>query len=90
MEIKKASELKKSDNRKVALEYCKKWIMYNIEQANERGHDRTCFTPTCHKVDGVYIDCEDELKRIFKDAGYHFAPTGYIGGVWQRSEDICW
>lgn len=90
MEIKRAGELQKSDERKEALEYCKKWIMHYIEEANKRGQDRTCFTPTGTTVDGTYIDCTDELKKVFSDAGYRFAPTGYIGGVWQRTIDIVW
>ena len=90
MEIKKAGELKPTTERQEALEYCKKWIMHYIEEANERGADRTCFSPTGTTVNGVYIDCEDELRHIFGDAGYRFAPTGYIGGVWQRTTDIVW
>lgn len=90
MEIKMASELKLSDDRQKALEYCKKWIMNNIEKANERGLRSTCFTPTVHCVNGKYIDCEDELKQIFRAAGYGFKPTGYSGGVWQRTIDITW
>lgn len=89
-EIKMVSELKTSSNRKKALEYCQKWIMHYIEKANDAGRDRTCFTPTGTVINGVYIDCEDELVRIFKNAGYRFAPTGYVGGVWQRTTDIVW
>lgn len=33
---------------------------------------------------------EDDLKRLYKDKGYTFKPTGYIGGVWQETEEICW
>lgn len=90
MEIKKASELVKSDDRMQAMEYCAKWIMHNIEKANNAGRDRTCFTPTVTRVNGRYIDCEPELRKAFRDAGYKFEPTGYIGGVWQRTIDICW
>ena len=32
----------------------------------------------------------DEVKAEFKKHGYIFKPTGYINGVWQDSEDICW
>lgn len=89
-EIKRASELKPTDERKQAIEYCKKWIMHYIEKANAEGRNKTCFTPTGKTINGRYIDCEEELKQIFKDAGYRFAPTGYIGGVWQRTIDIVW
>lgn len=90
MEIKMASELKPTDDRQKALEYCKKWIMHYIEKANERGQRNVCFSPTGYTVNGRYIDCEDELKQIFRNAGYGFKPTGYIGGVWQRTIDITW
>ena len=90
LEIKHASEIKPTSEREQALEYCAKWIMHYIEKANERGQRNTCFTPTVTTINGKHIDCEDELKAIFLRKGYHFKPTGYIGGVWQRTIDICW
>lgn len=32
----------------------------------------------------------DEVKQIFLSKGYRFVPTGYIGGVLQRTERITW
>lgn len=32
----------------------------------------------------------DEIRKKYEAAGYIIKPTGYIGGVWQLSEDICW
>jgi len=90
MEIKNARDLEIPDVRKEAIEYCKKWIMYYIEEANKRGYRKTCFSPTSETINGKHIDCEQELKEIFSKAGYHFKPTGYIGGVLQRTIDICW
>ena len=90
IEIKSASELKQTDERKKALEYCIKYIMMYIERANEQGKRETCFTPTMGYVNGKYIDCEDELKQMFRAKGYGFKPTGIIGGVWQRTENIYW
>lgn len=37
-----------------------------------------------------FDDYADEIKKRFRDAGYVIKPTGYIGGVWQLTEDICW
>lgn len=88
--IKNANELKAADARREALEYCEKWLMYYIEAANEKGLNNVCFSPTGKTINGIYIDCEDELKREFSRAGYYFKPTGYVGGVWQRTIDICW
>jgi hypothetical protein len=37
-----------------------------------------------------FADYASEIKAKFKQAGYIIRPTGYIGGVWQLTEDICW
>jgi hypothetical protein len=37
-----------------------------------------------------FDDYVSEVKTKFKAAGYVIKPTGYIGGVWQLTEDIMW
>ena len=37
-----------------------------------------------------FDDYADEIREKFRQAGYIIKPTGYIGGVWQLTEDICW
>ena len=37
-----------------------------------------------------FDDYKEEVKTRFQRAGYIIKPTGYIGGVWQLTEDICW
>lgn len=37
-----------------------------------------------------FDDYQTEIKERFRKAGYIIKPTGYIGGVWQLTEDICW
>ena len=37
-----------------------------------------------------FDDYADEIKKRFQKAGYIIKPTGYIGGVWQLTEDIMW
>lgn len=37
-----------------------------------------------------FDDYAEEIKKKFTNAGYVIKPTGYIGGVWQRTEDIMW
>lgn len=54
--------------------------MKRIEQAKSRGERRACWT-------SYY---EDEVKQMFLEKGYTFKPTGYCGGVWQLTTDICW
>lgn len=79
-----------SDKRQNVIDYCIKWIEYHIKEANERGQNRTCLTHVGKTIDGVYINVEDDIKRILKAHGFSIKPTGYIGGVWQRTEDVCW
>jgi 6-phosphogluconate dehydrogenase len=57
-------------------------VMSCIERAIERGESRVCFS--------VALKYVDDVKKLFVRLGYTFRPTGYVGGVWQRSEDICW
>ena len=53
-----------------------------IEEAKERGESFTCFI-----VDSVV---KDEIRNMYIEKGYTFKPTGYIDGVWQETEEICW
>lgn len=56
----------------------------SIKSAIERNCHSACFV--LDKYDSDYI----EVRNIFERAGYVIKPTGYIGGVWQSTEDICW
>lgn len=53
-----------------------------IERAKKQGRTDTCFS--------VSYKYEDEIKRLYKEKGYWFKPTGVIGGVYQQTEQICW
>lgn len=57
-----------------------------IRSAVERGESCTYFP--CDKDSDK--DVYDEIRRKYERAGYKIKPTGYIGGVWQLTEDICW
>lgn len=35
-------------------------------------------------------DVYDEIRSKYENAGYKIKPTGFIGGVWQLTESICW
>ena len=37
-----------------------------------------------------FDDYADEIREKFRQAGYIIKPTGYIGGVWQLTEDLMW
>lgn len=94
-----ASEARQRINKEAAINECKRRIEANIMQAIEAGRNRTCLCHTsCYlKEDGTvggygdrHVDCEYEIKQWLKSLGYRIEPTGCIGGVWQRTEDICW
>jgi hypothetical protein len=54
-----------------------------IALAKEQGLNCTGFV-------GFDFKYESEFKRLYKEKGYWFKPTGYIGGVRQDTEEICW
>lgn len=53
-----------------------------IQEAKEKGLTSAYF--------GASSEYKDDLKQLYHQKGYRFKPTGYIGGVWQQTEDICW
>lgn len=57
-----------------------------IKRAVERGESTAYFA--CDK-DGD-SDVYAEIRAKYEREGYRIVPTGYIGGVWQRTEHICW
>ena len=57
-----------------------------IRSAVERGEHSAYFY--CDKDSDK--DVYDEIRSKYERAGYKIKPTGYIGGVWQLTEDICW
>lgn len=70
-------------------------VVNAINNANKKGYRHTCFSPSAYWYTNdcgirTFMRVDDEVKAIFKMRGYTFKPTGYIGGVWQRTEEICW
>ena len=57
-----------------------------ITMALEDGRNITYFP--CDKDSDA--DVYAEIRAKYERAGYRIIPTGYIGGVWQLTEDICW
>lgn len=58
----------------------------HIQFAVERNSQCAYFA--CDKTNDK--DVYDEIRRKYENAGYIIKPTGYSGGVWQLTEDICW
>lgn len=59
-------------------------INKRIQNAKEHGERRCYFC--CAWCD----DLDHVLREMYAAKGYRFCPTGYIGGVWQSTTDICW
>ena len=56
----------------------------DIKMAVERKQNSVCFA--FDKSDEYYF----EVKKKFLDSGYKIVSTGYLNGVYQRTEDITW
>lgn len=63
-----------------------KKVERKIKDACEYGRNSTCFG----MLDQYKNPIDFEVKKHFKKLGYTFKPTGYVGGVYQHTEDICW
>lgn len=60
----------------------------DIKRAAEKGMHECYFD--CGKdsySDGPFYK---EVRECFERCGYRIKPTGFIGGVWQRTEHIEW
>lgn len=75
-------QLQENEIYKAEIAKCIGYTNDSIKRAKDRGLTHTTF---CN-----YGKYEDELKRLYKEKGYWFKPTGYCGGVRQDSEEICW
>ena len=56
----------------------------DIQLAVNRKQNSVCFA--FDKTDAYYF----EVRTKFENAGYKIVPSGYINGVWQRTEDVTW
>ncbi len=70
-------------------------VMEAIERANAKCQSKTVFHPQWYWYKDengreCHLEFDDEVKTEFKKYGYTFQPIGYIGGVLQRGEYICW
>lgn len=96
--IKNATEMKnttlENEHYKKGFEQAINSVMRAIERASNEGKRKTCFNPTSYHYETEHgtrrLFFDDEVKAEFIKHGYTFEPTGYIGGVWQRTENICW
>ena len=83
MRIPMASEVWNNQENKGGFEKACEGVIRDINRAQKNGYRETCFDP-------YPVEFYDSVKREFQRHGYTFRPTGFIGGVWQRTEHICW
>lgn len=80
--IRSAEEVWRSQENKGGFEKACESVMRSIEKASAKGFRDCCFNPPAEFYEPV--------KAEFQKNGYTFRPTGYIGGVWQLTEQVCW
>ena len=78
-------EMRKNRQKRLDMAIAKQ--NYAIQWAVECGRDET--TVECYGTvsDG---DLYEDVKAAFEKAGYKIRPTGYVGGVWQKTMTIYW
>jgi hypothetical protein len=77
-------EMKSAKEKRIAE--VEKKVDAQIKLGIEYGQNRRVFC--CDKE--ADADVYDEVRKKYERAGYKIVPTGYSGGVWQLTEDICW
>lgn len=81
--IKSAKDVWDSQENRDDFEKACDSVMRAIEKASAGGKRDCAFKP--HPSDQYHA-----VRAEFEKHGYRFRPTGYIGGVWQHTEEICW
>lgn len=83
-----AAEARKGTKIEANEEYNKMiyYVEKSIKEAMERGET------SCHfdMQDEYLRPWQLEVKAEFAKRGFTFRPRGYIGGVLQRTQQICW
>ena len=80
--MKITDEMKERKDKKISQMIDR--INRDIQSAVENKQNSACFA--FDKSDEFYF----EVRAKFENSGYKIIPTGYINGVWQRTEDITW
>lgn len=75
----------KTESNEELIKFTKE-VEARIRRAMEEGM-RSCYFGS----DDPYMrDYERQAKEEFTKRGFSFRPRGYIGGVYQRTQQICW
>lgn len=81
-EARKGTKLESNDNLRTFI----KEVEARIRRAMEQGKT------SCHfgGMDEYLKDYEYQAKVEFLRRGFSFKPRGYIEGVYQKTQEICW
>lgn len=83
MNIPSAKEMWETQTNKGDFDKAVESVLREIDKARKAGKRQAHFDPRpCNEYSAV--------KHAFTEKEYWFTPTGYIGGVWQRTENINW
>lgn len=80
--MKITDEMKERKDKKISQMIDR--VNRDIQFAVERKQNSACFA--FDKSNEYYF----EVRAKFESYGYKIVPTGYLNGVWQRTEDITW
>ena len=97
MDASEARRISNENGREEIIQAALKRVEEEIRETASRGKTRTCFASKpqyggfffYYKKEDRYVDVP-ELRDILIKKGYRFEDTGYCGGVYQHTEDICW
>ena len=95
MDASEARRISNENGREEIIQAALKRVEEEIREAASKGRTRVCFASKPQYggffflYKGKYEDVP-ELRDILIQKGYKFRDTGYVGGVYQHTEDICW
>lgn len=95
MNAEEARKLSNKNGRKEILEMALKQVEKEIYEAAKKGKNHICYGLKPQyggfsiRVNKRYVDVP-ELRDVLISKGFEFKDTGYIGGVYQHTEDLYW
>lgn len=76
------------ESREKAVSKIVERVNADIKKATEQGRHECYFS--CSKNSHSDAPFYKEVRERFENCGYRIKPTGFIGGVWQLTENIEW
>lgn len=95
MNASEARRISNENGRAAIIQAALEYVEKQIKQAAAKGHTEICYGSKPQyggfgfRYKGKYIEVP-ELRDILMQKGYKFKDTGYICGVYQLTEELCW